>query len=57
MATQPKGAIVSPTIDFLCCGGLSIVAVVGIFVYSFISPESELFHRGVSLSPHFPDRN
>lgn len=49
MVSQPKGAIVSPTVDFLCCGGLSIVAVIGIFVYAFISPESELFRRGVSI--------
>jgi hypothetical protein len=44
---SPRNAIISPWVDFLCCGGLSILAVAGFFVYAFIAPESELFSRGL----------
>ena len=44
-----KSAIISPSVDFLCCGGLSIIAVAGLFVYSLIAPDSELFSRGLQL--------
>jgi hypothetical protein len=42
-----RGAIISPAIDFLCCGGLSILAVAGFFIYALISPDSEVFSRGL----------
>lgn len=42
-------AIISPAIDFLCCGGISILAVVAIFVYAHLSPASRLVNDGVNL--------
>lgn len=45
-----KSAIISPSIDLLCCGALSIITVAGLFVYSLISPQSALFTRGLQLS-------
>lgn len=46
--TKPAGAIINPWIDFLFCGGLSILAVVGFFIYSFIAPENVVFSRGLN---------
>lgn len=47
-ASAPR-AIISPLIDFLCCGGLSIAVVGAIFVYAWLHPNEELFTEGVSL--------
>lgn len=44
----PRNAIINPWIDFLFCGGLSIAAVAGFFIYSFIAPDSVVFSRGLS---------
>ena len=44
-----NSAIISPSIDFLCCGGLSIVVVISIFGYAFFSPQSQLFATGVPI--------
>lgn len=49
---KPSGranAIATPLIDFLCCGGASIVAVVGLFAYAWVEPESRLFRQGIEL--------
>lgn len=47
-AAPARGAIISPAIDFLFCGGLSIIAVGAFFVYSFIAPENVMFTRGLN---------
>ena len=43
------GAIISPAIDFLCCGGLSIFVVIGIFVYALGSPQSQFIAQGLPI--------
>jgi len=49
-ATVPsQGAIFSPVFDFLCCGGLSIVVVIGIFTCAFLSPTSAFITQGVNI--------
>lgn len=40
--TSPSdAAIISPVVDFLCCGGLSIIAVMAIFAYAFSSAKGK----------------
>lgn len=47
--TPSPNAILSPAIDFLCCGGISIAAVIAIFVYAFFNPKSEFLTQGIGL--------
>ena len=44
-----NGAIITPSVDFLCCGGLSIVVVIAIFAYGFYSPTSAFFAQGLPI--------
>ena len=47
--SRPGAAIVTPIVDFLCCGGLSIVVVLALFAYSFINPQSRLYTMGIEF--------
>lgn len=49
MTAKPRQAIISPVADFLCCGGLSILAVLGLFAYSAVDPGNRIFSSGVDL--------
>lgn len=49
-SAQRPAAIISPVVDFLCCGGISIIAVVCLFAYSWIDPYHPLFTKGVELT-------
>lgn len=46
---SPGGAIISPSVDFLCCGGLSIFVVIGIFGYAHFFPQSQFMTQGLPL--------
>ena len=48
-SASPDGAIISPMVDFLCSGGLSIFVVVGIFGYASVFPTSQFFVQGLPV--------
>jgi hypothetical protein len=49
VSVPPDGAIISPAIDFLCCGGFSIFAVLAIFAYAYLFPTNKLISEGINI--------
>lgn len=49
-AASSSAAIISPAVDFLCCGGISILAVLAIFLFAWSSPGSKFLTEGFSMA-------